>query len=278
MKQRKIEPISTTVNTIAIKISLVFIVLSVIAGVGVYWLGLFHNFSTTVKIVYFSVVAVSIIILIASLYEKNEDEEFNLGLAAGLYSDKQIKLAKPKVSLGLSSKNLDIKVFGVLNNQINTRTGTLRLRIWGTKNLSQNGEVSGYVLATHRLDTLDSNSMFERVSKTIEATRPPDGWYYVVMTLEEWNDGKWLTVDYANIVNGEIYLQIKFYHVTYKPIDTSWLNTSSGNSSANDNDGKGQFGDCYQARFGNCYENRFGNCYEARFGNCYENRFGNCYL
>ena len=156
-----------------------------------------------------------------------KEKNFYYDVISGKYDNVSIKMIEPEASVWGSS-SLDVNIFKVLNNQKNTTTGTLRLRIWAKKTLYNNSS-HGYVLATYRLDSLKPKHMINSISKIMKIKRPPNGWYYISFSLEEWGGECWYDVDYADILNGDIYLQINFYRVVYNINNTQNNNDYSSN-------------------------------------------------
>ena len=77
------------------------------------------------------------------------------------------------------------------------RTGTLKLKLWATTTRYAGGNISGYVLAEGRLGELRTNEYFDSPSLTTPYTAPPDGTYYITMTVTEYHGGEDLTADFA---------------------------------------------------------------------------------
>jgi hypothetical protein len=86
----------------------------------------------------------------------------------------------------------------VENNTPNYTTGTLQLQLWFTPTPYSGGTINGYVMGTHRLGELDVNEYYYDITATVRARpTPPDGFYYGVVTLEEFDRGEFLIVDWA---------------------------------------------------------------------------------
>ncbi len=95
-----------------------------------------------------------------------------------------------------------IRIFAerIENNRPSGSSGFLRLQIWATDEVYDGvSEISGYVLGTFNLGSLDANHIFLNVARTVRFFRPPAGIYYTTITLEEEDaEGNFLIVDSEN--------------------------------------------------------------------------------
>lgn len=111
-------------------------------------------------------------------------------LALGLLLPLQA-LATPVVIEGAASfevtgTSVVIEVDQVTNQSSDTTSGTLFLALWATTTSSPVG--SGYELAYVELGELSPNQYFYDIVKVTDFTPPPDGTYYIHLTLHEYPD------------------------------------------------------------------------------------------
>ena len=82
-----------------------------------------------------------------------------------------------------------MNVARIENNSFTRTTGTLRLELWAVVNRPARGEgFTGYLLAvSSTLAPLPPRSFYSDVVRTTSFTAPPNGTYWVVMVLAEFN-------------------------------------------------------------------------------------------
>jgi hypothetical protein len=102
-------------------------------------------------------------------------------------------------SWSTSSNYINIKVAKVSNSRSSgSLSGTLRVRVWATKNRYTGGTINGYVLGTRSLDQLKGGYYLSSISGDVTYTSPPAGDYYTTLTLEEYTNSGWVIQDYLN--------------------------------------------------------------------------------
>jgi hypothetical protein len=71
------------------------------------------------------------------------------------------------------------------------------LRVWATPSRYEGGTIYGYVMGTKPFRPLYANYYYYNIVKTVTFRRPPSGYYFTTMTLEEYSGGAWYIVDYV---------------------------------------------------------------------------------
>jgi hypothetical protein len=71
-----------------------------------------------------------------------------------------------------------------ITNFGDTTTDRLRFRVWGTKDRDDDFS-QGRLFAMGLIPRLRPNETLHDVGRTLHLFRPPSGWYYVTLTLEE---------------------------------------------------------------------------------------------
>ena len=84
----------------------------------------------------------------------------------------------------------------VRNERTGGRSGALRLRLWATSTPYSGGVLQGYPMATKAIGRVNAGFFLPNVSKFAPFRPPPEGTYYVTMTIEEYARG-WRIVDYV---------------------------------------------------------------------------------
>lgn len=102
------------------------------------------------------------------------------------------------VSWVRSGSRINIKAERVANNSATRISGTLRLRIWATSSPYVGGSIRGYVLGTRRLGELEPDYEFRNIKGFVAFRRPPRGYFYTTMTLEEYSSSGWVIQDYIS--------------------------------------------------------------------------------
>jgi hypothetical protein len=86
----------------------------------------------------------------------------------------------------------------ILNERTSGRSGVLRLKLWATSTPYEGEDLlQGFPLAVKRVGRVTSGFYLENFSRQAFFRRPPEGDYYVTMTLEELVRGRWEIVDYV---------------------------------------------------------------------------------
>lgn len=118
--------------------------------------------------------------------------------------DKQIFLGnhvemKGEIGYTTKGKEITLKIEKIQNNR-NGSCGSLQVRLWGTLQKYQGGEISGYILGEFRLNPLNKGYYYEDIEKTVKIGNPPKGQYHVTMCLNEYNS-RFSIAHYRNFDN-----------------------------------------------------------------------------
>ena len=92
----------------------------------------------------------------------------------------------------LMSGDVDFDVFGSririfienISNLGDETTDRLRLRVWGTKDRDDHFS-EGRILAVGLIPRVRPHDTFHDLRRTLHVFRPPSGWYFVTVALEE---------------------------------------------------------------------------------------------
>lgn len=99
--------------------------------------------------------------------------------------------------IDFSDNTVNLKIGRIDNDRWGGRSGTLQLRLWATDSPYDGGEISGYVLAKEILDPLQGGSYRYDIDFWTDYTVPPSGYYYITLTLEEYDNGNWPIVNWV---------------------------------------------------------------------------------
>ncbi len=80
-------------------------------------------------------------------------------------------------------------------------SGSLRLDLWATTTPYAGGTITGYRFGSTVLNPLTGGYAYNNIDRTLTYTKPPDGTYYVTLTLAEYHNGNYLSIDYLNYTN-----------------------------------------------------------------------------
>jgi len=98
----------------------------------------------------------------------------------------------------ISSGSATLSAEKISNNGSQT-SGSLRLRLWATSSPFSGGTISGYVLATSAsLNPIEAGYYYSDLNLRGAFRRPPKGWYYTTLTLEQYTSSGWQIFDYGN--------------------------------------------------------------------------------
>lgn len=103
----------------------------------------------------------------------------------------------PPVSWDVLGDMITIEAAAVENTRPAGFSGTLRLQVWATDTAYMGGVIDGEVIGTAALGQLDAGDSFDNVSETVPFMAPPDGTYFITVTLEEFRDGEFGIVDFV---------------------------------------------------------------------------------
>jgi hypothetical protein len=77
-------------------------------------------------------------------------------------------------------------------------SGGLRLDLWATESPYVGGTIPGYRFGSLPLNPLGGGDSYNNLNQSVSFVRPPDGAYYVTLTLGEYNGSSYLTQSYVN--------------------------------------------------------------------------------
>jgi phosphodiesterase/alkaline phosphatase D-like protein len=77
-------------------------------------------------------------------------------------------------------------------------SGSLRLDLWATATPYLGGTIIGYKFGSVSLSPLTGGYSHLNIYDTVPFVRPPDGTYYVTLTLSEYDGGAYMITDYLN--------------------------------------------------------------------------------
>lgn len=99
-----------------------------------------------------------------------------------------------------SGSRLHIRAAQIHNNREAGASGSLRLQIWATEApYDGTNDIVGFVIGTANLRPLAAGADYFNVVKRVAYRRPPAGYYFTTITLEErYSDGSWLIIDSEN--------------------------------------------------------------------------------
>lgn len=108
---------------------------------------------------------------------------------------------KPLDLVGSSSyryegNTLQLNCEKILSRRQGGRSGTLLLGLWATSYPYRGGSLNGFLLGSSNLGYLNGGNVFNRVSRKVALNRPPEGSYYITMTLSEYTGDEYVIVDY----------------------------------------------------------------------------------
>jgi hypothetical protein len=90
-----------------------------------------------------------------------------------------------------------------IHNNTAFRSGLLRLQIWATLEPYDGiSDIVGYVIGSARLPRLSAGDDRFDVVKRVRYRRPPAGYYYTTITLEERQGSDWFIIDSENFTDG----------------------------------------------------------------------------
>jgi hypothetical protein len=102
-------------------------------------------------------------------------------------------------SYNVTGTTVTITVPKISNQTNNGTTGTIRAELWYTSTPYSGGTINGYVGATVPYTyVLGPSQFFNPYTTTVSFRRPPDGTYYATLTLEEYDNGGFVIMDYLN--------------------------------------------------------------------------------
>jgi hypothetical protein len=80
-------------------------------------------------------------------------------------------------------------------------SGSLRLDLWATASPYVGGTITGYRFGSVSLNPLTGGYDYNNINQTVGYSQPPGGSYYVTLTLSEYHNGSYVTLDYLNYAN-----------------------------------------------------------------------------
>lgn len=101
-----------------------------------------------------------------------------------------------QTSWRVSGNKVTLQVEKVSNVCNLGNSGSLHLDLWATASPYSGGPISGYRLGTVQLNPLKGGYAYNNVNQTVAYSEPPDGRYYMTLTLSEYHNGSYVIVDY----------------------------------------------------------------------------------
>ncbi len=107
----------------------------------------------------------------------------------------------------ISGTSVQLTVDRIENNSLSRTTGTLRLELWAATTQPPRGAAfTGYQLAiSSTLNPLPPNTYYSNVVRNTTFTRPPDGTYWMVFVLAEFDSVNCPAVDHYCIVDSGVF-------------------------------------------------------------------------
>ena len=94
----------------------------------------------------------------------------------------------------------------ILNERTGGRSGVLRIRLWATSTPYQGEQtLQGFPMTNQRVGRVGAGFFIPNFSRTPVFRPPPEGEYFVTMTLEELVRGRWNIVDYITFDGTSIF-------------------------------------------------------------------------
>jgi hypothetical protein len=84
-----------------------------------------------------------------------------------------------------------------ISHNFSGHTGTMMMLLWACSSPAVNGQWTGYKLAESRLDPLEHGYSYTGVVRTVEGSRPPSGYYYMILQLKSYQDNQWVCEDFS---------------------------------------------------------------------------------
>tara|TARA_Y100001968_G_scaffold333485_1_gene396594 strand:- start:2044 stop:3750 length:1707 start_codon:yes stop_codon:yes gene_type:complete len=126
----------------------------------------------------------------------NETRTFSAAGGDSGTGNGELNLSCP-CSYNIDNASLSLSVSAVTNNRSGGTSGTLRLKLWATSTRYAGGQITGYELGQLTLGTLEGGFGFNSLENTTAFKSPPDGTYYITLTLTEYKNSDYI-VDYIN--------------------------------------------------------------------------------
>lgn len=85
------------------------------------------------------------------------------------------------------------------NNATDGNSGTIKIQLFLTSTIYTGGSITGYVLAESIFAPLSGGYYYHDIDKTVNFNAtPPDGYYYLTLTLSEYTDEGYIIQSYIN--------------------------------------------------------------------------------
>jgi|ERR1035437_4120526 hypothetical protein len=126
-----------------------------------------------------------------------------------------------RYSIDYSKSTVHITGDKIINNS-ESKSGTIKIRLFLTRTKYTGVSITGYVLAEYQFDPLPGQNYYYDIDKNLNfSNTPPAGTYYVTLTLLEYTNDGYVIMNYLNYDN-----QITFenssgnannYYIPYNP-------------------------------------------------------------
>jgi hypothetical protein len=103
---------------------------------------------------------------------------------------------KPKYHISPKT-GVRLKVPEISYHGLSGVSGSLRLQLWACPTYYTGGELSGYVVASQQLDPLSAELGYLKLNLPVSYSPPPSGYYFMVLTLDEYTDAGWVTRSFS---------------------------------------------------------------------------------
>ena len=102
----------------------------------------------------------------------------------------------------ISGASVNLRADAVVNPRNGGHSGTLKLKLWATSSPYSGGNIRGHIVGEYQFRNtplnggLNGGRRFTDVDRTVTYDRPPDGTYYMTMTVTEFNGQGDIIQDY----------------------------------------------------------------------------------
>ena len=108
-------------------------------------------------------------------------------------------------------------------------SGSLRLDLWASATPYTGGTITGYRFASTGLNPLTGGYSYSNIDRTLTYNKPPDGTYYVTLTLSEYHNGSYLIINHLSYPNSRLVVG----NIPPAPVANPATSVNSGGFTAN---------------------------------------------
>lgn len=104
-------------------------------------------------------------------------------------------------------ENCTVQIIGdeIVNKDVNSRSGLLKLQLRFTNSRYDGGQLNGNIVAECKFSSLKGGYVYSEIDKQLDFIPPKTGDYFVTIALLELIDDKYYVVDYLNFEEQERY-------------------------------------------------------------------------